>query len=288
MSYKPVMPYVKVHVHKLEDVRFLRLSPALIGRWTQLMILARRCDAGGALVQNGKPMKVEDIALLFRCEPETLIADIKSLRQAFLIHANGRGWQLNDFEDEQGPDDEVKRAYWRERQRTNREKKKVVIDNIGQVKDSIGNVLDSQAIESESELKSESESELKKESVVSREATRREFTDRLIPLSKTEIISLLQIPTKYVPNLEGNERICKADLLAEFARNMTRKNVSKPGSITAMNLIKDELPDEKWYHPKEWNGLPSFIKKKIDLESLEGKSYQFGLSIEEEKNEDNH
>jgi len=271
------MDWIKVSRTYLDNPTFGQLPEVIQARYFKLYLLAGICEQDGVI--NHTP---EEIAWILHLTPAKLEETLTALTRANLYKNNGKGPELTNYLKEQISRDalEKEREAGRSRQANFRGKHNAVYN-------ASVTPLPPRESESESEVEVESEKE-SRVSVESKGETRREFTDRLIPISKSEIISLLQIPPKFVPSLEGNKQICKADLLAEFARNMTRKNVSKPSSITAMNLNKGELPDEKWYHPREWIGLPSFIKKKIDLESLTGKSYQFGLSIEEGENEDNH
>ncbi len=271
---KPISLFVKLPLNKLDDMRFMRLSPALLGRWTQLILLAGKCDSGGAFIQHGRQMSIDDIALYLRSTPDAIKSDFDNLKSAGLIYLNGRGWQLSDYEDEQGPDDEIKRAYWRERQRIHRE---------GIKRQGLGN--DSQHTESESESESdkESESESDKEESNNRSSSSIHDDDDKLPDLKI-ILSVCGIPPKFYKKILDDKTITAETILAELARNYSRQGSAKgqvknPGYITAMNLTNGEKPSVDWLDQSKWiRHLPDAMLLKLDLIEPNNDQEDIGIS----------
>lgn len=243
--------WAKLHTYKLDDARFMRLTTAQLGRWMQLLLLAKRCDENGALLFNGKELTAEDFATLFRSDIKEVRSDLSALKSAKLIFMNGRGWEITDYATEQEP--KPNRDYNNQKQKEHRERAKS-----SSVNDMSMTVNDISLKESESDR----DIELNKEDlkIVSQSVKPDGLTD--------ELLRLVGIPKDLQEKIKSTG-ISRSDLLAELSRNYNRKKsgaVRSPGRITAMNLINHELPSAEWYSEDTWTRyLPSAMSDKLGL-----------------------
>jgi hypothetical protein len=256
------MPWVKLRTNFLEDIRFARLADSAKCRFFELLMLAGKLDAGGYFFEAGHELTDEELAWKLRLQTDALQSDLAALESASLLHRNGRSWCIPGFEEEQGPAQADKRAAWADRQKKHREgHANVTSDNI---------VTGSNVTLTESESESESDKEKESESIVSLNTSPETTTDddNSLTLIKTELCKFVGIPAKYYAQLAQDPRIKRIDILAELTRNYARKGqgkgkVGQPGYITAMNLIKHELPPAEWYAQAEWTRyLPDVIQQK--------------------------
>jgi len=240
MAHAP-MPWVKLYTSRLDDVRFNKMPETLKWRWAQLTMLAGKLDAGGTFVLDGIPLTDEEIAWHLRLELTTWQQESQLLKDSGYLLKNGRGWQLTDYLDTQGPDGihAEKRAQWRERQERHRNKESVT-----------GDKPVSHASKSQSQSQSqESESRVKSQSVITR-----------------DLLKLSGVPIKYHDRLtDPSADLTIEDFLAELARNYAKigsgpGQVKNPPLITAMNLCGQQRPAENWYSDRN---LKEFIPEKI-------------------------
>jgi hypothetical protein len=102
ISEDAMRPWIKLYANRLDDVRLLRLEDRTQLRYYQLYSLAGRLDADGYFVENGKQLDDTDIAIKLRvANVKELTADMKALRGAGLMGANGHGPFISDFSGEQ-------------------------------------------------------------------------------------------------------------------------------------------------------------------------------------------
>ena len=87
---------------------------------------------------------------------------------------------------------------------------------------------------------------------------------------KRLLCSQAGIPPKFSKPILANPQISPDDLLAELARNYSRKGkVKNPGYITGLNLAKDspEKAAAEWYEQAKWLAhLPDLLRSKLGLE----------------------
>jgi hypothetical protein len=116
MSNPASMPWIKFYTRILDHPRFNRLSDSVKWRYVQATLLAGKLDAGGALVIDGQPLTDDEIAYQLRIELATWETDAQAMIEGGILHKNGRGYELPQFMDEQGPSQAEKRKAWKERQ----------------------------------------------------------------------------------------------------------------------------------------------------------------------------
>jgi hypothetical protein len=139
-----------------------------------------------------------------------------------------------------------------------------------------GSELPSREVEGEGEGEGEGDGEVEQ----SRRTKAQIKADRLTAdISKSDLIPLLKLK-RFDQALTLDQEIHASDLLAEYARNLSRKDngkVREPGSITGMNLMKHEYPGDDWYKVAAWDILPEEAKDLIKLEDIKGRAYSVGL-----------
>jgi len=124
------LPWVKVWVEMLDDVKVGRLTESQRWRFIQLILLAAECDAAGALVTGDSPMTHGDVTWRLRCDIKDLEKDIKDMCSAGLIHLENGVIVVTRFAERQGPTQAEKRSQWRARQKARRER--VKLENVTQ------------------------------------------------------------------------------------------------------------------------------------------------------------
>jgi hypothetical protein len=254
------MPWVKSYVSLLTNPRYGQLPDSARLHYREMLDLAGRLDAGGLFIsEDGEQMSTGDIAYFLRTDPKILLGDIKILVKAKFINMNGRGPEIIDFMDTQGPSQETKHAQWCERQKKHRTKIKNVTGDILTVTGDIGT-------ESESDKESESDRESEEESSV-KETNQRATDDISLTHQKTEICKYAGIPPKYSSRLIARSEITPHDIMAELAYNFSRKGkVKNPGYITGMNLSNTppEKPAAEWYCIESWEEqIPQALQSKL-------------------------
>ena len=110
------MPWVKVYVEILDDVKILRLSDSQKWRFLSLILFAAECDADGALVTGDSIVTHDDVSVRLRCDIEELKKDIEKMVSLGLVFMDGDIIVVSSFSERQGPTQEAKRKNWRERQ----------------------------------------------------------------------------------------------------------------------------------------------------------------------------
>lgn len=142
----------------------------------------------------------------------------------------------------------------------------------------VNSTLPRREVEDDDEVEVEDDDEVEQSSTGRTKA--QEKADRLTDkISKSDLIPLLGVKG-YTQQLLLDQEIHVSDLLAEYSRNLSRKETGKirePGSITGMNLIKHEYPGIEWYKVQAWDILPEQIKQMIKLEDIAGRAYVVDL-----------
>ncbi len=118
------MPWVKLQTSILDDPRMGRLTEIQRWRVVQLEALAGKCDCGGYLADDGRPLTLEDIAWMLRVDDATIKGDFEALTKAGFIVLEEGVWVVLGFIDRQGPSQAQRREEWNDRQRRSREKAK--------------------------------------------------------------------------------------------------------------------------------------------------------------------
>lgn len=116
------MPWVKLYIEILDDIKINRLTDNQKWRFIQLILFAAECDADGALVTGDSIVTLDDVCFRLRCDKKELEKDIKKLIELGLITLEDDIMVITKFSDRQGPTQEEKRKQWRERQRKRRER----------------------------------------------------------------------------------------------------------------------------------------------------------------------
>lgn len=120
----PSMPWVKIYVEMLDDVKLSRLTAEQCWRFVQLILLAGECDAAGALVTGDTSMTRRDIAWRLRCDEKILSQDTEIMVRLGLILWEEDTLIIQKFSDRQGPTQDEKRKQWRDRQQKRRNRAK--------------------------------------------------------------------------------------------------------------------------------------------------------------------
>jgi len=119
--------------------------------------------------------------------------------------------------------------------------------------------------ESDSEVESESESDVEQEVEPKTAAAAEDDAGK-----KEQICKAAGIPNKYHADLLKNQMITSTDILAELARSYSRKDVKRPGIITAMNLLNGETANAEFYEPDAWTEhIPAPIMTKLGQSLLQ-------------------
>lgn len=118
------MPWVKVYVDILDDIKVAELEESQKWRFVQLILLAAECDADGALVTGDSPMSHKQIAWRLRCDAQTVQNDIKKMLGIGLLESDDDILVVSKFSERQGPTQAEKRKQWRDRQQKRRERAK--------------------------------------------------------------------------------------------------------------------------------------------------------------------
>jgi len=128
MSLSP-LPWVKLWIEILDDVKLIPLKDSQRWRFIQLICLAGECGAEGALINDQTQQSAADIAWRLRIPQKTLTADLKALQSAGLINIEQDGTIIlpgfalrQEKTGGQGVYAADKRAAWREQKRQQRNK----------------------------------------------------------------------------------------------------------------------------------------------------------------------
>ena len=117
------MPWMKIRPDLLDDVRLLKLNERQQNLFFKMFLLSGRLNAEGEFVQNGKELTPQEISSLLRLsDHKTMEKDLKALRQAKLIKANGHGPYIADFKEEQ--------INWLEKQKSDRDRQRHHRENV--------------------------------------------------------------------------------------------------------------------------------------------------------------
>jgi hypothetical protein len=256
--------FLKVELNYLKDHTFnTRLTDAQKWRYVQLNMLAKELNEGGAFICHGKELSLADIAWHLHLDVDLLQTDMDAIKGIGLICENGHGPVLARFVKEQ------------ETPRTDKERK-----DDQRTRDTVETHANHEPVttrdtesESESDIESDIESESEGESSVKEIVQQPTDDDRSLTDRKRLICTHAGIPPKYANSIidNHNAQITPADILAELARNYSRKGkVKNPGYITGMNLskISPEKAAAEWYDQARWRRyLPGALKSKLGLVS---------------------
>lgn len=106
-------PWIKQSTSKIDDARLALCSDATQRDYFMLYLLAGRLDADGLFIENGRQLSEDEIAFKIRIKASRLKASIGEMKKARLVHVNGKGPQIVDWQHEQ--------INWREKQAADRE-----------------------------------------------------------------------------------------------------------------------------------------------------------------------
>lgn len=112
-------PWIKLATTKIDDARLAMCSDAAQRDYLMLYMLAGRLDADGLFIENGRQLSDDEIAFKIRVKASRLKASIGEMKKSRLIHINGKGPQIMDWQNEQ-VDMNKKRERDREYQRKHR------------------------------------------------------------------------------------------------------------------------------------------------------------------------
>lgn len=265
--------FLKLELNYLKDSTFnTALSDAQRWRYVQLYMLAKDLNAGGSFVQHGKDLSLADIAWHLHMDAAQLQADMDAIRGIGLIHLNGHGPCLTRFVQEQ------------ETPRTAAERMEAMRERDRDQLHGSDEPVTSRNTESESDLRLKSQSqESEIESSVKESDQQPTDDDGSLTDQKTMICTHAGIPPKFSKGIIANPAISPQDLLAELARNYSRKGkVKNPGYITGLNLgkISPERAAADWYDQARWIKHfppPLMAKLGIVLQSQEDGSDNLSL-----------
>lgn len=113
------MPWVKVYIEMLDDVKVSELTDSQKWRFIQLILYAAECDAGGALVTGESPVTHNQVTWRLRCDKNELESDLEKMAELGLITDDGVV-SVVKFTDRQGPTQAEKRKQWQKRQENRR------------------------------------------------------------------------------------------------------------------------------------------------------------------------
>lgn len=226
------MDWIKLLTSYLDNPQLGRLPEHIQARFFKLYMLAGQQDANGLI-----PYSLEEISWKLHITMDELHETIDLLKntQPILFCNNGNGPEIPVFRSEQVS---------RERREKEREDNRIRQERFREEHKRVSNALITP-------LESESESELESESESERESVSQATDDDILPFDrKTDICKHAGIPPKFSRSIRANPSITPDDILAELARNYSRKGkVKNPGYITGLNLGK-VLPEKAavdWY-----------------------------------------
>jgi hypothetical protein len=255
--------FLKLELNYLNDHTFnTELTDAQKWRYVQLYMLAKNCNAGGEFVSHGKALTIGDIAWHLHVDQVTLQEDLDAITKRGFIGRNGHGPYLTRYVTEQ----ETPRTGAQRMEELRTRERDVLHGGDEPVT----------MCHTESDIESESESESEEESV-SQEILQQPTDDDRSPTDsnltdlpgKPEICKHAGIPPRYSTVINQCTGITSDDLLAELARNYSRKGrVKNPGLITGMNLTKPtpERAAAEWYErSRQLDHLPARLQSKLGL-----------------------
>ena len=117
----PSMPWIKLWIEMLDDVKLAELGDSQKWRFVQLVLLAAECDAAGALVTGDSRMTHAQVAWRLRCDKSVIEVDINKMIELGLITDDG-AITVTNFSKRQGPTQAEKRQQWAERQQKHRQR----------------------------------------------------------------------------------------------------------------------------------------------------------------------
>jgi hypothetical protein len=302
MTSIPSMIWVKLHTRKLDDIRFAKINLAQLGRWTQLLMLSGKLDAGGCFYQQGKQLEISEIAYLLRCDVNSLQGDLDALQKAGLIIVNGHGPELVDFEQEQGPGDAEQRRQWIARQKKHRSQ------NVTRDKP----VTHAPRTRPEPEPESESEPEEEQEAEVggdpSNQPTSGDSPEKASPQDgglETAILDmsrsqkdaartaykilgssglgnpkLLELSVKLAIRISLKDM--RTTILAALASAYADEQAKNKAAVAAYRLEKNSVPPD-YSNPKMWTSIPDQVLLAAGIENLDAfimRRYAQGLGAQ--------
>jgi len=254
--------FLKLELNYLKDPTFNTvLTDGQRWRYVQLNLLAKDLNAGGSFIQHGKALILHDIAWLLHVDADKLQLDMDAMRGIGLLCDNGHGPCLTRFVQEQ------------ETPKTDAERKEAQRIRDNEKSRNSHEPVTLRDTESESELKIKSQSqESDIESSVRESDPKPTDDDVSLTDQKKLICTHAGIPPKFSKGIVADLAIVPDDLLAELARNYSRKGkVKNPGYITGLNLgkISPERPAAEWYDQARWMAhLPSTLRSKLGFAVL--------------------
>lgn len=105
-------PWIKQPTTKLNDARLSFVSIQAQRDYFMMYLLAGQIDADGLFVEHGRRLSDKEIAFRIHTKADRLVSSMKELKRENLLHINGRGPQIADWQHEQ--------INWREKQDADR------------------------------------------------------------------------------------------------------------------------------------------------------------------------
>ena len=112
--------WIKLLLSYLERREFMDLKDEYASIFVKLYLLAGKADSGGLIADDQKSLTIEDMAWFLRRDNDLVKAAIGELVKSGFIKQSKDGFEITNFEIEQGPGLEVDRENWRIRQANSR------------------------------------------------------------------------------------------------------------------------------------------------------------------------
>jgi hypothetical protein len=254
------MDWIKLYTSYLDNADLTFLPEHIQARFFKLYTLAGQCDANGLIT-----LSLEKIAHKLRISMDELHETIKLLSNTnpVLFCNNGNGPEVPVFRSEQVA---------REKRDQDKENNRLRQEKYREEHKRISNVLVTEQSQSQSQESDKSQSQESEDNQSVSDPPPQPTDDDLSQTDRKRLICThAGIPPKFSTSIidNRNARITPEDLLAELARNYSRKGkVKNPGYITGLNLAKitPELPAAEWYDQARWLiHLPGALKSKLGL-----------------------
>lgn len=262
MTSEP-MPWLKLRLTYLDNAELGSMPAETQLIFYKLLMLAAQCCADGIIT-------MEDPAICWKLHisQDTLNNSLADLAKIRLYKNNGRGHEIIPFLSDGN-------ISTREREQTRERVKKFRAKHSHISNHTSNNISNADVTHRESE--SESEVEVEVESVSLSRSKKQKIADRLTDsLSLNLLFKTFRLPNKFIKQLKA-KGVQVSDLIAEFIRVSGKQNVENPGIITIMNLLRGEIPPDKFYDLPSWRkSLPEDIAAQLGLDSIIQNGYTNG------------
>lgn len=296
-------PWIKSYTTMLDDIRILKLNERQQLRYYQLYLLAGRLNADGLFIENGNRLDDADIAIKLRInDVKQFASDMKVLKNAKLIHVNGKGPCVEAFAREQ-VDWSKKQEQERERQEKHRHgtvtRDKEVTDKPSRTRHKSVTPLD----QTKKEKKIKKKKEIKnppptkpssskrgdairaggggQKEITAKESKRMQIVSDILTASDLRKPRLNKLVSMLVTRESVSDEKLPTYIIGAIASAYEDTNAKNKTICAAHRLETDQVPEE-FFNPDKWSKVPEKILRAAGIITSKNNrvTYQDGRMVQ--------